>query len=591
MKVITVSQKILSKYKQLQRALDVVEEGGSIQLEEGTYKGTYIIDKSITISGNGEKDAIIIEGSFEIKNHATFRLKNVTIQDGETGIFVSDGSAELDNCDINRMSESALTIKKDSKAVLRDVIMQNNQHAIVSQGKASLLYCALSKQKAVQIILHQGAQMKLKHSHIFQGMQEAVILEGASQMVLEDCSVYGHTGLKSQISVQSSAKLSLISSRLYEGKYGGIEVNGGRLLMRDSELYRNNGHQIRLSDSTSVISQSYIHSGDIGCHVLDGTNLRLEQTRLVAHLQAQINVQGGQLKAKQCSILSGKGNGVLIAASGEAVISDSEIAGHFLPQICVSEQGNTIIERSSIHHGDHYGVWLTEQSSAAIFQSNIYSHQQIQVVVAEQSFLEMDTSSIYEGYENGLHFLEESKGQLTHCEIYRHGEDYPQIIVRGAADPVFKNCTVSESPSNAIWFLEEARGRIEQCHFVSHGLAQLEITDGSKPVIAQTTIMEGGHCAIQIREAGPYIEGCTFTDNEATILLEGNCPAEIIGDGAEALADFAENKRMEEERLSNLDDKTLERIQKANDLAEKEARTAEIVGLVEELERRLGKGY
>ncbi|MDQ0205260.1 right-handed parallel beta-helix repeat-containing protein [Alkalicoccobacillus murimartini] len=591
MKEIKVSQKILSKYKHLQSALDVAQEGDSILLEEGTYKGIFIIDKSITITGIGEKDAVIVEGSIHIKNQANVTVGNITLQDGEIGFLVAEGSLKLDHCDVNRMSHSAISVSEQGKATLREVIMQKNEHAIITEGYMSLLYCALSKQKAVQIRMSQHARMVLKHTHIFQGMEEAVILTDKSQMVMEDCSVYGHAGSRAQVFLQDDVTLSLVSSRIYEGKFGGIEAIGGKLSLKNTVLSRNDGHQILLSESTSVISHSYIHSGDIGCLVKEGASLRLEHTRMVAHLQAQVNVQGGQLKVKHCSILSGKGNAILIAASGEAVISDSEVAGHVLPQICVSEQGNTIIERSSIHHGEHYGVWLTEQSSAAIFQTNIYSHKQIQLVVAEQSFLEMDTTSIYEGDENGLHFLEESRGHLSHCEIYRHGEDYPQVIVRGAADPVFTNCIVSESPSNAMWFVEAAKGRIENCRFVQHGLPQLEITEGSAPVIVATSIIEGGDCAIHIREAGPHIEDCTFTDNAASIVMEGNCPAEIIGDGAEVLLHYAEHKRNEEERLSNLDEKTLERIQKSQLLAEKEARTAEIVGLVEELERRLGKGY
>ncbi|TSB44790.1 right-handed parallel beta-helix repeat-containing protein [Alkalicoccobacillus porphyridii] len=591
MKDITVSQKILSKYKQLQQALEVAEDGDSIRLEQGLYKGIFTIDKSITITGIGHKDEVILQGSIHIKNTAVTSVSNLTIQDGKTGVLVEeDSSITLTGCDINRMKSSAVTVRKGSRAALREVIMQRNHHAVLCDGKVSLLYCALSKQRDVQVKLTNNGRMVLKHSHIFQGAKEAVTLLDTSQMMMEDCSVYGHAGPQPQISVNEHTSLSVTSSTVYEGEAGGITVIGGRLLVKDSELYRNHQQQILLVDCEALIKNSYLHSGDIGCNVQDGTILKVEQTRFVAHLQAQLRVNGGQVKAKQCSILSGNGNAVLISSSGEAVLSDSEVAGHHLPQVCVSEQGNILIERCAIHHGEHYGVWLTEQSSATILQSNVYQHQQIQIVVAEQSFLEMDATSVYEGYENGLHLLEESKAHITNCEFARHGHEFPQVIIR-RADPTFVNCTLQESASNGMWFIEEAKGRVENCRFIQHGLAQLEITEGSTPVITGAAILEGGDCAIHIHEAGPYIENCSYTDNTASIILEGDCPAEIIGEGAEALSDYAEQKREAAERLANMDEKTMERLQKSQELAEKEAKTAEIVGLVEELERRLGKGY
>ncbi|MGN7311588.1 right-handed parallel beta-helix repeat-containing protein [Alkalicoccobacillus gibsonii] len=588
MEAITVSQKILSKYKNVKQALELVEEGGTIHLDKATYKGKFFIHKSVTICGAHAKDSVVLEGSFVIKDGARVTIKNMTLQDDEVGVFVQEGSLTLENCDINRMSETALMVKKGSHATLRDVIIQNNQHAILSQGKVQMHFCALSNQQATQVILYPGANLKSKHTHILQGKKEAILLKGQTNVTLEDCSIFGHSGEYAQIRVQKDAELHIKSSRIYESTSGGIDAQGGRLLLNDVELYRNVGTQVKLEDSTATISHSSIHSADIGCVVSNGSTLQLEQSQLTAHLQAQLHVSGGALHANHCSIRGGKSNAILVTECGEADIADSEIADHFLPQICVSEQGHARIERSSIHHGEHYGVWLTEQSSASILQSNIHGHQQIQVVVAEQSYLEMDTSSVYEGYENGMHFLEESKGLISHCEVYRHGAEFPQVIVREGADPHFKQCTISESPSNAVWFLEHAKGQVEQCTIVGHGLAQLEITGESTPHVSRTTITEGGHCAIHIHESAPVIEECLFPDHIETIILEGNCAAEIVGQGAEVLADYAAFKRHEEERLSNLDEKTLERIQKAEDLAEKEARTAEIVGLVEELERRLG---
>ncbi|MEK4564275.1 right-handed parallel beta-helix repeat-containing protein [Alkalihalobacillus sp. FSL R5-0424] len=588
MEAIVVSQKILSKHKSIKQAIELVEEGGTIHLDKATYKGKFFIHKSMTICGTHSKDSVVLEGSFVIKDGAKVTIKNMTLQDDEVGIFVQEGSLTLENCDINRMTESALMVKKSCQATLRDVIIQNNQHAILSQGKVQMHFCALSNQQATQVVLYPGAVLTSKHTHILQGKKEAILLKEQTNVTLVDCSIFGHSGEGAQIRVLKNAELSVKSSRIYEGTNGGIDVQGGRLLINDVELYRNVGTQITLEDSTASISHSTIHSSDIGCVIRNGSSLTLEHSRLSAHLQAQLHVSGGALDAKHCTIVSGKSNAVLVTECGEAQIADSEIADHFLPQICVSEQGQARIERSSIHHGEHYGVWLTEQSSANIVQSNIYGHQQIQVVVAGESYLEMDTSSVYEGYENGMHFLEESKGVISHCEVYRHGPEFPQVIVREGADPHFKQCTISESPSNAVWFLEHAKGQVEQCTIIGHGLAQIEITGESRPHVSRTTITEGGACAIHIHESAPYIEECMFPDHVETIILEGNCAAEIVGQGAEILADYAAFQRHAEERLSNLDEKTLERIQKSQDLAEKEARTAEIVGLVEELERRLG---
>ncbi|WP_054712556.1 right-handed parallel beta-helix repeat-containing protein [Bacillus sp. JCM 19041] len=178
---------------------------------------------------------------------------------------------------------------------------------------------------------------------------------------------------------------------------------------------------------------------------------------------------------------------------------------------------------------------------------------------------------------------------VYNSSFYHHNDLYPQIYLSDEASITMKESRVYESYESGLRFDNHSNGLIEHCQFSGHFEAQIDVHN-STPTIRESIIENGGTCAIRLLHAGGFIENCTFNGHEHNIAIGGECQTEIIGQEADALRQYAEALSQSAEMEAQLSQaEAQEALIKAQENADREARTAEIVGLVEELEQRLGK--
>ncbi|WP_059102863.1 right-handed parallel beta-helix repeat-containing protein [Shouchella shacheensis] len=593
MKTIRVSKKLLSKYKTIQQALSAASDGDTIQLEAGRYKESLVIDKSVALIGLEEPEEIMLKGYIRIIEQADVQLKNVTLEENPAGLILEEGHLVVSHCYFTKIKDYAIDVHDKGHLDLHDATIRHCGIGLRVSGRARVEYCALYGQTHTQIRVAKQGRLIVKHSHIYQGDEAAFRFDGNSRSLLENCQIYAHHHPDcSQLMVADTSEVYLRESTLYESTTGGITVTGGKCSLSKCKLTDNTPQQVYVAKGMAIIQNSLLEQAKTAVHVDDDGELFLERTVVSEHQDHQIVVENGTARLFQSTIKLGGKSGLSTSFESNVSIEACDVFGHHLPQVAASERAQLLMRHSAIYEGSHYGMWLTEAAKASVEHCRFFDNQLNQIVVVDKSYADLHDVTVYEGGQSGIYMLDESSAMITNSSVYRHHDHYPQIYIANDAAPTLRDCYIYDSYESGIRFQNKGQGLIEHCEFSGHFEAQVDIQSESTPTIRECIIRSGGTSALRMIDAGGFIENCSFEDHENNIIISGSCTAEIIGAEADALRQYEEamETAAHEDEGDQLSKEEMElALQRAQEVAEREERTSEIVGLVEQLEERLGR--
>ena len=135
-------------YNTLQDALDRADEGDTVEIRSGTYRGNFVIPDGISLEGV-DKDRVSIvatddqEPVFKMEDQT--KIKNVTIKGGKYGIYVKpDSEAMIDRCIIQENKSHGIKVRRtpavdDWLVTIQDSFIQNNGGSGVYAQKRMLI--------------------------------------------------------------------------------------------------------------------------------------------------------------------------------------------------------------------------------------------------------------------------------------------------------------------------------------------------------------------------------------------------------------------------------------------------------------------
>ncbi|PAE94103.1 right-handed parallel beta-helix repeat-containing protein [Shouchella clausii] len=590
MKTIHVTRKLLSKYKTIEEALLDASDGDTIKIDPGTYQESVTIAKSVHLVGLGEPETVIIQAPMDIINKASVSIKNISFAECEKGLTVKNGYAQLTHCQFTRLKKWGIHVLEDGHLDLTDATIRHSGIGLFVVGRARAEYCALYSQRGSQVCVSGNGRFVMKHSHIYQGKSAAIYFDQNSRSFVENCQIYGHHSENMQLKSTGNSEAALKDCLIYESSSGGALVLGeSKLTLNSCTLTNNVPRQVVVLGGETIIQNSLFETGQIGVDINDNGTAQLEATILTSHEDDHIRVGDGALYVYRSTIKFGQKSGVVLTKNAYAHIESSDLFGHMMPQLAVSEQARVSLKHSAIFYGKHYGFWLTEQASADVGHCRFYENELNQLVIADKSEADLEDIQVFDGAQSGLYIHDHSHANVVNSTFYHHNDLYPQIYVSSHSTITMKESKLYDSYESGIRFDMEASGLLEHCQFSGHYEAQIDIQH-SAPTIRECVIENGGTCAIRLLHAGGFIENCTFTGHEHNIAIGGECDTDIIGQEADALRQYAEALSVTEEMEAQLSQAEMRAaLEKAQKDAEREERTVEIVGLVEELEEQLGK--
>ncbi|WP_417909509.1 right-handed parallel beta-helix repeat-containing protein [Candidatus Electronema sp. PJ] len=188
-------------YVTITEALKAVKPGTRILVRPGLYKEGIVIDKPVEIIGTGERNDIVIEAS------------------GKATVLFKANMGRLANL------------------TLRQAVGGKYFAVDISQGRLDLEDCDISSQGWACVLIHSGADPRLRRNRIYDGKSCGIGVYENGQGTLEDNEIFtnGFAG----VMIETGGKPTLRQNRIFQNVVGIWGRESGNGIFEDNDLRDN----------------------------------------------------------------------------------------------------------------------------------------------------------------------------------------------------------------------------------------------------------------------------------------------------------------------------------------------------------------
>ena len=227
-------------------AIAKAKAGDKILVRPGLYQEGLVIVKPLEIIGDGELGEIVIQATGE--NVVAFKT----------------------------------TMGKISNLSLRQMGGGNWFGVNIAQGRLELEGCDITSQGSACVVIHDGADPRLRRNRIHNGKSAGVFVYENGQGTLEDNDIFGNA--YAGVEIKTGGNPTLRRNRIHDGKTAGIVVHqNGQGTLEDNDIFGNTfaGVEIKVGGNPTLRrnrinknagSAVYIH--DDGGGTIEDNDLR-----------------------------------------------------------------------------------------------------------------------------------------------------------------------------------------------------------------------------------------------------------------------------------------------------------------------------
>jgi len=183
-------------YPTIQEAINDYEtlNGHTIVVEPGEYAENLILNKTVTIIGNGPSDSVVIKAkdpfqpAIRIENVTNAAISNLTVRDAAVGIYIFNTSY-LDVSHINATNNSrGISVIDSDKITLDSVIATNNiEYGVLLSGatNSTVSKCEISSSEIAGIYVENSQNNTILNSSIYYN-EFGIYLNNSSSISIAD---------------------------------------------------------------------------------------------------------------------------------------------------------------------------------------------------------------------------------------------------------------------------------------------------------------------------------------------------------------------------------------------------------------------
>lgn len=559
-KEITVSKKFLSKYKTISEAIKQATPGTTIYVEPGVYNESLIIDKEITLIGNGSRDEIVIFSANEsplIMQTARATVRGMTIQQGgqpvedqtRAAVLLSLGSLCLDDCIIkssvgdgiriyhretrpiiqrcliDRVYGTGIYISDEADPVIEDCRVVHSGKAgiwITAKGYGTIENCEIYGSTFTNIGIADESNPVVRNCQIYRSEQNGIWFKISGYGTIEGCDI--HHNAYANVELGDGSDPIIKGCHIYSGSQSGVWFKkNSRGTVVDCEIFEHQYANVVISEeSDPIITDSKIYSSEQGgVWVREGGKGQLENCEVYENTYHNVEIiESSTFIIKDSRLYNSDQSGIWIDEQSHCTVQNSNINNNAHANIYVKAESEVRLNHCHIFASERSGIWFDSKSNGKIESCEIYQNTYANIGIAENSNPFIQNSRIYEGKQNGIWVKDEGYGTLENCDIYRN--QLTNIEVKGESAPTIKDSRIYSSDQCGLWFEEKGRGTIENCSVYKNKYANIGITQESEPTILGCYIYESEQNGLWFKErARGTIENCEIYSNTyANIAIE-----------------------------------------------------------------------
>jgi len=330
-------------FAEIDDAAAVAEDGDRILVRPGTYRRPVVVDRAVSIRGDGPRGAILLE---PVGGEALgFAASGASV----TGLTIRPARAGNDDA-----SWSAAAVH-DVAATIANCDLSSHLGATVVVGGPS------SSARVVGCSIHDGAQ-------------NGVFVDDEGTLTIEGTTITGHRwpGVMAQ-GVHVSATVR--DSKVHDNRDWGIAAqDGATLIVERTSIERNAQGGVVLhgaAPASRIEDCDLTENADVavlvqaGCGgTVTGNRIRRNDAGVVVVAGATPTVSGNQIAGN-----GGPGIGVHVAGT-DPVVTDNTVAAGQSVAIGVSGGAHGRFERNRVAAGVLPGIWVKDADTRPTFSDN-----------------------------------------------------------------------------------------------------------------------------------------------------------------------------------------------------------------------------
>ena len=231
-------------------AVRAARQGDRILIRPAVYEEGLVVDKPLTITGDGPVDEIEIRARNThvlLFQASTGLVSNLTLrQTGGNdchGVEIRQGQLQLDGCDISSRSAACVAIRDGADPLLlRNKIHDGSKSGVLFRdgGQGTLENNYITRNSTSGVIMRAGARATLRRNRIQENDQSGVFVYDRAFGTLEDNDIT-RNGLVG-VSVKTNGKVFVRGNRITHNEREAIWVRErGSAVVEDNDL-RHNAH-------------------------------------------------------------------------------------------------------------------------------------------------------------------------------------------------------------------------------------------------------------------------------------------------------------------------------------------------------------
>lgn len=365
----------------LRVALRQAAPGARITLLPGVYRESLVVDKPITIVGEGNPLEIILESSqgpcLTLKA-PTVELRGLTLrrtstEDGDDAplVLVQSGRVTLEDCELTTETHDALRIEgQGTQAGLKRCHVDGRPEVGLDLGagtSASLSHCLVEGHRKAAVRVGANGSAQLVHTVLKEGEGAGLRVRMGGQAQLEDCELVDCQA--GSLEVEAEGRVQLQRCRLDSSRYAGVLASDkGQASLEDCDILGHALSGLHAADGAMItVRRTHIHRNGFGVSILDRGLCTLEDCELDDNLQPGVLVHaGGTVQIKNSKLHDGQSLGVVCAAKGRGVLEGCEIFGNAQSGAKVERGGSLLLVRCVLRDGRDTGMLLFEDAELTL---------------------------------------------------------------------------------------------------------------------------------------------------------------------------------------------------------------------------------
>lgn len=382
----------------LRVALRQAAPGARILVLPGVYRESLVVDRPVTILGQGGPSEVVIEsgrGPCLSLQAPGVTLGNLLVL-GAAGdpapvVEILAARAVVSDCEIRAQDGCAVRVAGAAgpAPLFRDCTLQGGEGAVRVEalGELRLECCTVQGGRGTAVDLAEGARATLDRCQLDPCGGLGVALAPAAHATLADCRIAGPGA--GAVEVEADARVELSGCRIQAaGPVGVLVLERGQAVLDGCDLSGHPWSAVHaVAEAKVQVRTCKVHDNPgLGVSCLGSGLVTLDACELQANGEPAVLFQGGgTLQMTGCKVCDGQSFGVVCGPGGKGVLEACELFGNARTGAKVEAGGSLLLVRCDLHDGRDTGILLFEDAQVTLEECVVHRNARGGILLAKDA--------------------------------------------------------------------------------------------------------------------------------------------------------------------------------------------------------------